>query len=389
MHSPSTQRTHFGYVVHSYPAESCRRDSSVWMSWLLACLLLTAPLLTMPARAQRDTTLRVSAVGGLQFSQKRFVVRPNTRVRIVFQNTDDMAHNLVVTKPNARARVVEFALALGPKGPAQHHVPIMDDVLAHTTSVEPGNTDSLQVQLTSGAYPFVCTYPGHGSIMFGVIYATASPASLPPPEQDRNLPNLDRVADARAHAHHEVPSGHPYALQLPAVYRTFMADCGPAAIAVGLPGPEGGQSYVFDAGSCRLRYAWSGGFVDNTEQWDGKGQRYTTVEGDIYYRDTDGFPWQVGSRAATPQFKGYRLIARYPDFRYLIDGVEVRELIKPLPRGRGLVRTFTIAPTTNVLTFKARPQPGIQYSSSAGALRNDQIRLPAGTRRFTLTLSTR
>ena len=350
-------------------------------------LLLSGLLLTTSAWAQRDTTIIITTSGGLQFDQKRLVVKPNTRLHLRFLNKDDMAHNLVVTRPNARLRVVEFALALGDKGPAMHHVPAMDDVLAHTVSVEPGNTDSLTVNVADGAYPFVCTYPGHGAIMYGIIYATNEPGKLPDPNTDRNLPNPARVAEAGIHQHAEA-SGHPYSLTLPAVCRTFMADCGPAAIAVGLPGTDGGQSYVFDAGSCRLRYAWSGGFVDNTEQWDGKGQRFTTVVGDIYYRDTDGFPWRVGTKTPIVQFKGYRLIDRYPEFRYLVNGVEIRERIRPRAAGRGLIRTFTIAPTRQPLTFMATAQPGIQYRVSTGRLQNNQVRLPAGTRQFSLTLST-
>lgn len=360
-------------------------------------LLVGIWLAALSTQAQRDTTITVTSSGGLQFDQKRLVVKPNTRLKLIFQNKDDMAHNLVVTRPNSRLRVVEFSLALGAEGPEQHHVPKMDEVMAHTVSVEPGNADSLTILLAEGAYPFVCTYPGHGYVMYGVIYATNTPKRLPAPEEDRNLPNPDRVAQAD-HAQHQSAgsghrvSGHPYAVQLPAVYRTFMPDCGPAAIAVGLPGPDGGQSYVFDAGGCRLRYAWSGGFVDNTEQWDGKGQRLTKIVGEIYYRDAGGFPWRIGSATQSaqpgPQFKGYRLVNRYPEFQYVVNGVEVHELIKPLATGRGLVRTFTLSPTNESITFVAGTQPGIQVRPSVGRLQHGEVRLPAGTRQFTLTVST-
>ena len=349
-------------------------------------LLSTLLLFARTAHAQRDTTILMTTTDALQFDQKRLIIKPNTRLKLIFQNKDDMAHNLVVTRPNSRLRVVEFALALGDKGPAQNHVPVMDEVLAHTVSVEPGNADSLTVKLSEGAYPFVCTYPGHGSIMYGVIYATNEPKRLPPPEQDLNIPNPDRVAEA-GHQHHQpTASGHPYTLTLPAVYRTFMPDCGPAAIAVGLPGAEGGQSYVFDAGQCRLRYAWSGGFVDNTEQWDGKGQRMTKIVGDIYFRDTGGFPWRIGREYAQPTFKGYRLVNRYPEFRYAVNGVDIRELVKSLPAGRGLVRTFTLSPSKQAITFIAKDQPGIRLKPSVGRFQNGELTLPAGTRQFTLTL---
>ncbi|GAB3781288.1 hypothetical protein GCM10028818_35080 [Spirosoma horti] len=345
-------------------------------------------LATVPVLAQRDTLIRISATGGLQFDQKRLILKPNTRVKLVFQNKDDMAHNLVVTRPNSRLRVVEFALALGEKGAQQHYIPVMDDVLAHTTSVEPGNTDTLTVTLAEGAYPFVCTYPGHGSIMYGVIYATSQPKRLPAPEDDLNMPNPARRVEMAHGAHKPAAPGHPYALQLPAIYRTFMPDCGPAAIAVGLPGAEGGQSYVFDAGQCRLRYAWSGGFVDNTEQWDGKGQLFTKVVGDIYFRDTSEFPWRVGDVMPKAQFKGYQLQNRYPEFRYALNGINVRERIQSVPKGRGLVRSFTISPTQQPISFIANAQPGIRIRSSVGQFQNGVLHLPKGTTQFTLTITT-
>ncbi|MFD2570726.1 plastocyanin/azurin family copper-binding protein [Spirosoma soli] len=350
-------------------------------------LVLSLWLTVLTAYAQRDTLITITSSGGLQFDQKRLIIKPNTRLRLIFQNKDDMAHNLVVTRPNSRLRVVEFALALGNKGPQQHHVPVMDDVLAHTVSVEPGNADSLTVVLAEGAYPFVCTYPGHGYVMYGIIYATNDPKRLPAPEQDRNLPNPDRTAEV-AHQHQAVESGHPYPLKLPAVYRTFMPDCGPAAIAVGMPGPEGGQSYVFDAGQCRLRYAWSGGFVDNSEQWDGKGQRFTKVVGEIYYRDSGGFPWKIGTTSQPPRFKGYRLVNRYPEFHYSVNGIDVRELIKPLSTGRGFIRTFILSPNRQSIKFVATAQPGIKFKPSVGRFQHGELQLPAGTRQFTLTVST-
>ncbi|GAB3717609.1 hypothetical protein GCM10027592_59820 [Spirosoma flavus] len=351
--------------------------------------LLSFFMAVQTAQAQRDTTITLSAVGGLKFNQTRLILKPNTRLKLVLQNKDDMAHNLVVTRPNSRLRVVEFALALGNKGPALHHVPVMDEVLAHTVSVEPGNIDSLRITLPEGAYPFVCTYPGHGSLMYGIIYATNEPKRLPPITEDINIPNPNRVAEA-AHAHHQpAASGHPYALKLPAVYRTFMPDCGPAAIAVGLPGADGGQSYVFDAGQCRLRYAWSGGFVDNTEQWDGKGQRLTKVVGEIYYRDKGGFPWRVGTNDPQPLFKGYRLVNRYPEFHYVVNGVDVRELIKPLPAKRGLIRTFTLSSAKQDVTFLATAQPGIELKPSVGRFENGALRLPTGTRQFSITIETK
>jgi azurin len=354
--------------------------------------ILFATLFTYSAMAQmrRDTTIVLKAVTGLQFNQPRLVIKPNTRLRLVLQNTDDMAHNLVLTKPNSRLRVVEFALALGERGPKLDHVPPMPEVLAHTRTVDPGNSDTLTVTLDEGAYPYVCTYPGHGSIMYGVLYVIGNPKRLPPLETDPNVPNR---SGSENHAHHSQKApDHPYTVRLPAVHRTFMPDCSPAAIAVGLPavgtGPE--QSYCWDASTCRLRYAWAGGFVDNSEQWEGKGQRLTKIVGDIYYREQTEFPFQTAPGKPKPavRFRGYRLINRYPEFQYTIGTILVRELIKPVKNGRGLVRTFTFDRLAEPLTFAVSSDAGIHYQTSLGPATKGAIRIPAGTQQFTVTMST-
>ena len=57
----------------------------------------------------------------------------------------------------------------------------------------------------------------------------------------------------------------------------------PAAIAVALPGKV---SYCFDAAECRLRYAWTGGFIDGSPYWKGNGSSQAAVTGEIVYRET-------------------------------------------------------------------------------------------------------
>lgn len=351
--------------------------------FLLVFVVLSTVANGARAQSARDTTVVLRTAAGLQYAPNRLVIRPKTRLRLVLQNDDDMAHNLVLVQPNTRRRVVEFALALGEKGPARSFVPDMPEVIAHTRLLEPGERDTLTVTLPEGDYPFVCTYPGHGQIMYGVLYVTATPNRLPSLAEDTNLPNARLVAD---HAGHHAPeSGHPYPLTLPAHYRTFMPNCGPAAIAVGLPG---GMSYCWDAGTCRLRYAWSGGFVDNRAQWDAKGQQLTKIVGDIFYTEPErANPWRIGGTFSDVRFRGYRLVNRYPEFQYTVGGVLIRELNRALPGRTGLVRQFTIAPTTKQLTLFVGNQPGVVVKVSVGTVRDGLLTLPAGTRTLTLTVS--
>ncbi|MDB5260787.1 MAG: blue (type 1) copper domain protein, partial [Adhaeribacter sp.] len=68
------------------------------------------------------------------------------------------------------------------------------------------------------------------------------------------------------------------------------------------------------AGTCRLLYAWQGGFLDNTDSWKGKGDSYGRVIGEIFYRDKSEYPLRLSQSENIPvvAFKGYQLIDRYP-----------------------------------------------------------------------------
>ncbi len=354
-----------------------------------------------------DTTIIIKAIAGLQYDQPRLIVKPKKRVRIILQNYDDMAHNLVVTQPNTRLRVVNAALRMGADGAKNHYIPKLAEVLAHTETVEPDDSDTLLLTLDEGAYPFVCTYPGHGSLMYGVIYATRDPPKLPAPDADPSLPvRADprvrpRTTDPRvrpaAHSHAR-PSDrvdtrvHPYDLKLPAVYRTFMPDAGPAAIAVGLPG---NISYCWDAGTCQLRYVWVGGFVDMNDQWDGKGQKLTKLVGDIIYKNPtgnqlDAFPLRL-AKTASVRYRGYRLVNRFPAFRYEIGSMLVEELMTPTPDKRGLVRYFTLPPNAPASTFRVDAQPGISYkvlvNNKPALLKNGVLAIPPKAKQFTIIMS--
>src|SRR5262249_9642983 len=144
-----------------------------------------------------------------------------------------------------------------------------DRIIAAMPIVNPGGNARLTFTApsTEGVYPYVCTFPGHGLVMYGVMYVARN-AKLPPIAEDPNVPPVVTAATTVALAH-------------PTLQRTFLPDCGPAAIAVGLPG---GQAYCFDATQCRMRYAWRDGFIDNATQLLGKGDQFASVIGRVYYR---------------------------------------------------------------------------------------------------------
>lgn len=337
-----------------------------------------------PFTVAQDTSITIKAVTGLQFDLPRFAVAPGTKVTLLIQNTDDMAHNLVITQPGKRLDVVNAALALGAKGPEMNYVPRSPFVLWASPILNPEQSKTLTFTAPAkeGVYPYVCTYPGHGFIMYGAMYVTLNP--LPPLKEDTNVSPNQMVEDAH---HAQQPALHPYPITYPAVYRTFMPNCGPAAIAVGLPSE---QSYCWDAGACRLRYAWSGGFVDNRAHWKGNGNALAEIIGTVYYRDKAAFPLRVGSAGKLPKtlFKGYVLLKRYPQFEYSIDGILVKELIKPLNSGTGLVREFVLSNPKKDIYFVTKVGDGVTYRSSTGAFVKGVLRIPAAkAAHFTITMT--
>ncbi len=127
---------------------------------------------TMPADwSQPDKLLRLGTKPGLKFNVSNFEVKAGAKIRLDFNNNDDMTHNVVITTPGAADEVSNLALQLGLKGSEMSYVPLTPKVLFHTLLMQPGATESLYfvAPSTPGDYPFICSYPGHGAVMRGVI----------------------------------------------------------------------------------------------------------------------------------------------------------------------------------------------------------------------------
>jgi plastocyanin len=368
---------------------------SMRVLFLLFLMLNFQPLW---ARSAADSLVTVSlkAIPGLQFDLLRFKVKPGARVKLVFTNNDDMDHNLVITRPGARLDVVQAAGHLGEQGPKLGFVPPAPLVLWAIPVVAPEQSRSITftAPLQTGVYPYVCTYPGHGYIMFGAMYVT-NEAQLPPLQADKHVPpgRRQQAGEQQAHAGHQEAAAkapgppHPYTPVAPYLYRVFMADASPAAIAVHLPQA---LSYCWDAGACRLRYAWQGDFLDFTDFWKGKGDAEARVAGTIFFRDKTPYPLRLGKPQAFPvvDYKGYRLVNRYPEFHYTIDGTEVYELLTPKADGTGLIRTFRLPRGRKPLWFCFDAGDGMQYEASAGRWQEGKIRLSARqARQFTITMT--
>jgi len=136
--------------------------------------------------------IEIRAKAGLQFNKVRFEAKPGQKVVLDVYNDDQMAHNLVFTKEGKRQAVANLALTLGEEAEAKNWVPDTDDVLWATPVLKPGENHKLKFTAPnkSGVYPYVCTFIGHGFVMYGAMYVGKD---MPEIAKDMNVPELART----------------------------------------------------------------------------------------------------------------------------------------------------------------------------------------------------
>ena len=143
-----------------------------------------------------------SVVEEMRYDTPRIVAPAGKAIELIFENPDVMPHNLVVTQPGARQRVSLAALELPPEHVDRNGrawVPESREIIAATKLLETGQSETLRLRpiQDEGVYEYVCTFPGHWTVMYGQLvitkdvaaYLKANPSAQPAP------------APAAAHTH--------------------------------------------------------------------------------------------------------------------------------------------------------------------------------------------
>ena len=126
---------------------------------------------TAPAQASNDVT--IEATDQMTFSLKEIKVKGGQKVKVTIKHTgtmakDVMGHNFVLLKPGVDlAAFSQKAI----KAKATNYVPDGDpDVIAHTKIVGGGESDTVEFDAPApGTYEFICSFPGHYSMMKGTF----------------------------------------------------------------------------------------------------------------------------------------------------------------------------------------------------------------------------
>ncbi|MGH8209414.1 MAG: plastocyanin/azurin family copper-binding protein [Steroidobacteraceae bacterium] len=130
---------------------------------------------TLPAAPKKRVQLNIASDGDLlAFKPDHLSCAPGAAVHLTFSHTGKYItqdHNWVLTVPGAAEAVAQAAMAAGensrwtPRGDKR--------ILAATPPCGKGQHVSVDfVAPAPGDYPFLCTTPGHGAVMHGVLHVT-------------------------------------------------------------------------------------------------------------------------------------------------------------------------------------------------------------------------
>jgi azurin len=125
------------------------------------------------------TEVTIQPVGNqMEYEQTEFTVPAGEEITITFENTATspaMEHNVVVLTNDDDAVVNRVGQA-AMNAADNEYVPDDEAILAATDMAAPGETVSVTFTAPSepGEYRYICTFPGHYTIMQGTMTVVAS-----------------------------------------------------------------------------------------------------------------------------------------------------------------------------------------------------------------------
>jgi len=121
-----------------------------------------------------DASLTMGTIPGMKFDQSDLSVQAGSKVKLTFNNPDDMMHNLVISAPGSIESIADAANKIGLSGQELGYIPEHDQIIAHTNLLRPGSSDVIYFTVpdSPGDYHIVCTFPGHANTMRATLTVT-------------------------------------------------------------------------------------------------------------------------------------------------------------------------------------------------------------------------
>lgn len=142
----------------------------------------TAPLETPavePSTAQTEpqvsNTLELEGNDQMQYNKTEFKVKAGEKVTLTLKHVgtiakNAMGHNFVLLKPGTDLKAFDEK-ALTAKD--TDYIPKSESasIIAHTKLLGGGESDTITFTVEKGTYDFLCSFPGHASMMKGKLIA--------------------------------------------------------------------------------------------------------------------------------------------------------------------------------------------------------------------------
>lgn len=108
------------------------------------------------------------------YDQKSFTVKSGITVRLTFENVSPIPqpHNWVLGKPGSKDKLIGASVtyATNPQAAARGFVMDDPDIITATRLLQPSEKQTIEfVAGPPGEYPYLCTFPGHATLMNGVM----------------------------------------------------------------------------------------------------------------------------------------------------------------------------------------------------------------------------
>jgi azurin len=129
------------------------------------------PAQAVVAKPEADGVTRLQGNDQMRFSATR-IEAPAGKIKIELKNVgalpkEAMGHNLVILKPGSDP--MAFALKGVAAKATDYVIPGSPELIAQTKLLGPGESDTLELELSAGTYVFLCTFPGHVGLMNGQL----------------------------------------------------------------------------------------------------------------------------------------------------------------------------------------------------------------------------
>jgi plastocyanin len=126
---------------------------------------------TKEAASMETITIKTMAAQ-MKYDLTDFTVRPGQKLKLIFENGDDLPHNLVFCQPGTDTATMAIKQMDKPEEAIKRNwLPDDKRIWLYSKMLNPHQTEELTLAVPEkpGDYPYVCTFPGHALTMRGTM----------------------------------------------------------------------------------------------------------------------------------------------------------------------------------------------------------------------------